>query len=323
MIFFFFDFKNIELMPDNDNEFHDSYGGYLTYVDNTLAVNVKNQNKVDLYCKNNKHTVDADKAVKYKENLIFNNQDGLHITNENTHITSQLTSKAVTNFVVDNDKIYYCVSLDTNIYLYNLNSQKIEVLKSEHSDCELIWFDVNSDFIYSIYLNREPVANKPTTKQYILNSFDKETLNLAGTFDFTADNRVKFYLCNNTVFLGETLVDELDLYLLNIQEQKKQSVFEMANVESVSCNDRYIVFNVHEYVNTFFEETTDSKYNGLWQYDSRTDKLEKLSDMCVFDDIMLTENYVYTYENKYFLPRGWADSWIKGYNITQIPLSYD
>ena len=222
MIFFLFNFENIELLPDSDNEFHDSYGGYLTYVDKTLAVSIKGKNKVDLYCKNNKHTVDADKAVKYKDNLIFNNQDGLHITNESTHISSQLTSKAVTNFVVDNDKVYYCVSLDTNIYLYDLNSQKIEVLKSEYSDCEMIWFDVNSDFIYMVCLNREPVPYKSTTKQYILNSFDKETLNLAETFDFTADNRVKFYLCNNTVFLGETLVDELALYRLNMQEQEKQ-----------------------------------------------------------------------------------------------------
>ena len=42
---------------------------------------------------------------------------------------------------------------------------------------------------------------------------------------------------------------------------------------------------------------------------------------CVFDDLLATNNYVYCYRKDYVLPRGMANSWVKGYEITQIPIN--
>ncbi|WP_337809305.1 hypothetical protein [Ruminococcus sp.] len=59
----------------------------------------------------------------------------------------------------------------------------------------------------------------------------------------------------------------------------------------------------------------------MWEVDIETGTKKKLSDECVFDDLLATENYLYCYRKDYLLPRGMANDWYKGYSLKQIPIN--
>ena len=67
--------------------------------------------------------------------------------------------------------------------------------------------------------------------------------------------------------------------------------------------------------------TVEDENNGLWEVDIETGTKKKLSDECVFDDLLATENYLYCYRKDYLLPRGMANDWYKGYSLKQIPIN--
>ena len=92
-------------------------------------------------------------------------------------------------------------------------------------------------------------------------------------------------------------------------------------VQSVTYNNNKIYFSAEKSEWNIVRTTVEDENNGLWEVDIETGTKKKLSDECVFDDLLATENYLYCYRTDYLLSRGMANDWYKGYSLKQIPIN--
>ena len=81
------------------------------------------------------------------------------------------------------------------------------------------------------------------------------------------------------------------------------------------------IFRLKSQSGIIVRTTVEDENNGLWEVDIETGTKKKLSDECVFDDLLATENYLYCYRIDYLLPRGMANARYKGYILKQIPIN--
>ena len=91
-----------------------------------------------------------------------------------------------------------------------------------------------------------------------------------------------------------------------------------------SCfQGKYVAYSLRKSKATvIYDKTIRSQDNGLYIGNLETGETKKLSEKCEFDDILVTDNYVYCYKINYFIPKStlYVKDLTVGYELTQIPI---
>lgn len=92
------------------------------------------------------------------------------------------------------------------------------------------------------------------------------------------------------------------------------------DVKYITGNSDELYFVSEKTESAVVRKTVNTSYNGIWKFDLKQNVSEKISEECECDQILATDNYLYTYTIDYVLPRGIANLWIKGYILNQIAI---
>lgn len=94
-----------------------------------------------------------------------------------------------------------------------------------------------------------------------------------------------------------------------------------ADIKFITSNNDCVYYISEKTESAIIRKTVESSYNGIWKLEVGSDKPTKIADECDCDEILATKNFLYCYTINYILPRGIANSWVKGYLINQLAIS--
>ncbi|MEE1317870.1 MAG: hypothetical protein UHD05_00010 [Ruminococcus sp.] len=318
---------SLPLKQDSDMDYHTSSKGYMTFCNGELTSLIPFQNSTDVY-KDGRYNFGDPISVNYKNYRIEVPDKDLIIKDKNDD-TEKILSHNIKRYVVSDDKIVYSEEESSILYVYSIaedTTQKIEI----DNQGELDWFDVKNGTIYIIYIDNimeveelfpvdTPIYNLTDrivhVYKYNLNLLEKEE-----SADFHLLDELGYYICNDSVYIICYSGVAHKLYTVDFENNCIELLFERAFTENIVCNDRYIFYSVHDYDMTIYKQTVDNEANGIWKYDTQSRTCEKISDDCVIDDLLVTDNYLYCYKINTIFPYGMFDEINLGYKIIQIPI---
>ncbi len=305
-------YSKFQMSVDNDCGFYSSENKYLTYNDNSLSVYDRSKNRTRIYTQNGDKRKDSF-VVEYKDCEIYTAENGIVIK---TDVGEENIKGETDNFVVSDDYIVYQIN-ESILLIYDTKTKKTQEIKADVSN-KIKWFDVNDKNIYlASYYYDECLGNIFSIKVYNL-----KTLEITQSLTYNISDNIRILRCGKDVFVISPPKGGIVIYRVDFSKQKLEKLYTHPYVNNITANSKYIIFSSEQYSTTeLITRTVDNENNGLWKYDIEEKKTVKLSEQCVFDDLLATDNYVYGYTNEYVLPRGLANWWIKGSMITQIPIN--
>lgn len=302
-----------QMSADNDGGFYVSQNKYLTYCDNALSVYDRAENKTKVYTEN-ENTERNSYYVEYKNFQFYTADNGLAVmqNGENEEIISGSTQ----NFVISGDYVVYQTS-DSVLLKYDLKSKTPQKIKTDDG-YKIKWFDAGNNKIFlSSCRYDEAQGNTLQIKVY-----DLKTSEDAQSVSCKISDNAKILRSGEDIFVVSPPKGEIGIYKVDFSNQKLEKLYTHINVDNIAANSGYIIFSSEQRsANELITRTVENENNGLWKFDLKSEKAVKISEQCVFDDLVATDNYVYGLTKKYVLPRGTANSWTAGFEIEQIPVS--
>ena len=93
------------------------------------------------------------------------------------------------------------------------------------------------------------------------------------------------------------------------------------DVKFITSNNDCVYYISEKTESAIIRKTVESPYNGIWKLEVGSNKPAKIAGKCDCDELLATKNFLYCYTINYILPRGLANSWVKGYLIDQLAIS--
>lgn len=316
MSIFLFIGNKQDITIDNNSKFSSSSNAFMTYSDGNLSVMNPQKSKTDIYSQNSKENY-SDYSVKYKNNLIYSDKDGLYIDNKNINDIIKVSDTEVSEFIVNDDVLLFTKNKKpiTTLFLYHLDSGITETVNTDDG-YSYQWFDLKDNILYAA----SSIFSGIVTEKHRVKTYDLKTLKSTQTVDFYAEDMVDFFLCGNSVYYNEHELGYSEFYKVDFTNKSTTKLFEDYFVINAVSNNDYIFYNNRYYTMALYETTEDYEDNGIWRYDVKSGELKKISSECVYDDLLATDNYLYCYRIDYLLPRGMANYLYKGYTLKQIPV---
>ena len=94
-----------------------------------------------------------------------------------------------------------------------------------------------------------------------------------------------------------------------------------SDVKFITSNNDCVYYISEKTESAIIRKTVESPYNGIWKLEVGSNKPAKIAGKCDCDELLATKNFLYCYTINYILPRGLANSWVKGYLIDQLAIS--
>lgn len=296
--------NKFNMSKNDDNGFYTSAQGHIMYCDKSLSVYNHNTDAFDIYTDSNKESVTCEVA-KYYGYEIATDDNGLKIKGTDT----EYSIKGDTcSYHIAGDNVVYKVN-SKELSIFNLKTQSTNTLNTEY---EINWFSANENSIFT--------ANHKDTDTFMVESFSINTLEKTNSFSGNILGNTTFLLCNNDVYIVTPPAETINIFKINFETQQLENLHTHSYVNNITSTDKYIIFSAEKYSTLdLVTHTVEHEDNGLWAYDVANKKLTKLSEECVFSDLLATENYVYGLVEEYLLPRGLTNKDI-GYKITEIKI---
>lgn len=93
------------------------------------------------------------------------------------------------------------------------------------------------------------------------------------------------------------------------------------DVVDITSNNENIFFVSEKTENNIIRTTVECDKNGIWKVNVGDNTTEKISEKCIFNNILATKNYIYGYRVIYSLPRGMDNMFVIGYSLEQIAIN--
>ena len=120
-----------------------------------------------------------------------------------------------------------------------------------------------------------------------------------------------WFFCDETQTVNNVCLDK-DVNYPTIQHP---------DVKFITSNSDCVYYISEKTESAIILKTVESPYNGIWKLKVGSNKPVKIADKCDCDELLATKNFLYCYTINYILPRGVANSWVKGYLIDQLAIS--
>lgn len=296
------------LSSDTDTGHYSSSSGYMSYYNqNIFKVSPSKEYSESAKFDNGKPIAVNDDTNKFY--LV----EGKLYCKDNEGNEFQISNYKIDRYRVFGDNVIYSTQTDCVLYVFSLSDKSCK--KIENYDIGPIrWFDLDENNIYIAYVRSDSAEIQSAT----VVKHDYKSLKKSEEKSFVTQQAIRFFLCSGDIYYnyyrGAT-------YKLNFNEKEDKELFKEYNAENMVSNNDAIFFNIHDYVSTFYKQTTNAESNGLWKYNIKSDTLTKISDECIIDDLLATENYLYCYKINYVFPYGMFDDINLGYKIEQIKLT--
>lgn len=321
---------NKNYQPDSDRGFYRSE--YLLYSNGKLTVRNPDDITFDTYNldDNKKTTVKCSDASGYYTEAIgayiIYNDNGLTVFDGNTN-TAQNVTTSYDRFVLDYYSIFY--TNDGNLYRYDINS-----------DCNSLIAEKLSDKVKSMYVKNDYLyIFHEKNHCYAVTAFDTKTNTQTGNFEI--NNGISDYydyqdlsvrISDEQIIAHKAPFSYDDIYFYNFDgskfiNEKYNKLYESIHptLEHSVYNGKYMYYILRDRTDSIvYDKTISNGDNGLYCANIETGEIKKLSDECEFDDILVTDNYIYCYKINYLIPKSviYAKDFTTGYKIIQIPIRW-
>ncbi len=322
-------YQNTDFSKDIDSGFY--AGEYLKYNDGVLTVRDPNYKYSETYelGNNTKYKTDFSKISShtmyndevYGTKIVYRGGLSLYIydtINNNSKLIFENYHKYITckNSVI-------CVDNDNNIYLYDVVNENMSVICENISE-NICTLDTQNDYLYIL---------REDNYYYFITVFDLVSKNKIA--DFKINEGISDYYDYDDAYMianGEKVIVCLEsgfkkpvFYDFSGKSFTNNQLDELApHMDLLTVNGDYLYYTLRDREVTLLNDDTKSnESNGLYKRNITTGKVEKISDECLFDEIIATENYLYCYKINYLTPRSLfkLENLLVGYNLTQIPIN--
>lgn len=299
-----------KFLPDSDSGYYTST--YLTYCDGKIYEHY-DHNKTNVYdiSANEKHTVDTDflsddvyKKILIDDMIVYCDEDNVLYSYDINYKTEKIISKSFDEYIQAENFLVYID--DGNIYKYDLHTDEKELVY-DNAYRELISLCVQNDYLYYY-------ANKGY--DYIVTVFDLSDKAIEAEFKVNDDNSDSSQLSYSALIANKDEVIITYIYdnAYNVitfdfsgSRTTNEYISELFNkysdIELCCYKGDYLYFTRREHAETvLYDITKRYKDNGLYKLNMKTGETDKLSDICNFTDIIVTDNYLYCYKIKYLIP---------------------
>ena len=318
VIWLYYPRTGFEMKPDSDkgtyisNEsgyFSDDFNknDYLQYSNGQLIAKDFGHTKATIFSGNGAKSISVPKSLYQADNkMIYIKSNKLYVKNTETDVETFIDDNC-SLFCVSGDKIAY--QKDSSVFIANINTPekklkiadieyKIEHLCIEENVLYLIERNIGDCYFYSYSIDD---STQLSSFEYSMSSPINGTCLDDGYYYYYYEDTQTVIRTDMATGAFEGVVTHPDIIDMCVNGDKLYFISEQTEGEIVTT-------------------TVECEDNGIWEVDIPTGESRKLSDKCVFNDLLATDNYVYCYKIDYLLPRGMANSWVKGYEIEQISI---
>lgn len=297
----------------NDGKIYSMSDDYMAYKDGILYVKDPKCFRTDIYYPDRKENVSSAVASQRIENIEIYCADGnLYMENHSIKEKQRLDEKCLVLYF-DGEKILYSVDKKKLIIVdaWNINDRK----EIDFSG-EIFYISTNSNVLN--------VITKDEYK-YEIFRYDVDSLSQKSHFEHSTltDFSEPAVIGDYFLYCYQEFPDNSELctfFKYNLITGEFSRIARHNYVQAVSYNNNKIYFSAEKSEWNLIRTTVEDENNGVWEVNIETRTKTKLSDECVFDDLLATDNYLYCYRKDYLLPRGMANDWFKGYVLEQIPI---
>ena len=313
-----FSSEEFDMKKDNDTGFYNSYehgyikqdiinDDFLSFNNGVLVTKNFLRTKIGIYDGSSSEKIPipnnsqiSDKNIVY----LFNNV--LYYKDTTTNTTVKIDDDCQ-SFVFDGNYIAYVKCND--VYIVTLNNiNNYQVIENEW---DVFFLQIRNEKLFI-------VSEKDNSYNFYV--YDIKTIEKTAFSNFTFTYPINHLtICQDKyVFYYE---NTQRIYIVDLEKEMLNSLAQHKYLIDMTSNDTHIYFVAEKSESLLARITVEDENNGLWELDISGKAKIKISEECVFDDLLATNNYVYCYRKDYVLPRGMANSWVKGYEITQIPIN--
>lgn len=318
LLFFYNPALNMVYDSETDSYFNNSY---LSYNDGTLAAADYRKTKVSAYDSKNNSTVTLpSNGCLINGNLFYIQNNKLCLLDTTTN-TRKIVDTDCQNFVCNDDVIAYVKN--DSIILKSINTlESIGVVKADN---QIYYTNISDGNLYVAERFFEDKTNEygyrvKVGKQYIFKKYDLKSCKLLESKTANYVNGLRcvtvckdtfYFFCDETQTVNNVCLDKEGNY----------PTIRHADIKFITSNNDCVYYISEKTESAIIRKTVESSYNGIWKLEVGSDKPTKIADECDCDEILATKNFLYCYTINYILPRGIANSWVKGYLINQLAIS--
>lgn len=318
-LFFFYN-PTFDMTYDSDTDSY-SNNGYLSYNNGTLCASDFWKKKITAYDSMNDSIADFPKdGCIVNEKFFFIQNDKLCCFDTNTNTSKDIDTDCM-SFVCNSDTIAYIKG--NSVIIKNINT--FENTGNINIENQIYYMNISDGNLYIAERIFEDKTNEygqsfKSGKQYIFKKYDLKSCKLLKSKTENYTNELAFVtVCKDTFFFRYNETQTVNN--ICIDEDIKYPTIQHKDVKFITSNSDCIYYVSEKTESAITLHTVESPYNGIWKLEVGSDKPVKISDKCDCDEILATNNFLYCYTINYILPRGMANSWVKGYLIDQIAIS--
>lgn len=317
------------LKSDNDSKFYFSSKNKMIYSPQSFSIENTDNETFTLIFETKKRNYHCHNIVKIKDSIIYCNNEGLYIENLDGDL-DKLYNSFVSMFVPYQEKVFF-INQTNELYIYDLNTEETDIMPLDCGDIEWIGIDNEKLYIKCVIYQDDSISDgkrwKGGKQTITFLSFNASTMVQDYSFYLTTKNdfeTVKPLLSSGKLYYvysnSETQSNEI--YSINFPQKSSELVFQHDHITNIVSNDDSIYFTAERVIYSPLKNTDNNfkSKNGLWKYDINSSEKIKISDDCIYEDLLLTNNYLYCYKILYIFPRGLFENVNLGYSIIQIPV---
>lgn len=327
----FFNHPSFKMMNDSDsntycsNEYGSSIAGlyvknYMSYSNGTLLVRNNDMNKLTSFTSESSITLSIpEKGYLFDDKCFYIKNNKLYFNNVNTN----------TNVLIDDCE--YFVANEMYIAYYKTDSIVVKYIDTLKTKCsfrlenEIYYFNILYDKLYTVErkYNQYTYDGLPIKivdgENYKFSEYDLDSCKILKSKKANYKNDLLYItVCSDVFFFYYDETQTINNVSLNDKISPK--TLSHPDVKYITSNSDELYFVSEKTESTVVIKTVNTPYNGIWKFDLKQNVSEKISEECECDQILATDNYLYTYTIDYVLPRGIANLWIKGYILNQIAI---
>lgn len=310
-----------EMIYDNDKNIYNSNGfaysypesllnNYLTYNCGELQVKDFSKTEISIFEPDNSKSLSVPTdAYLFDKKIYYISDNNLCFKDYENNAEKVIDSSCSAFCIGEKNIIYKKENLIIVTDKDDFNN-KTEITEIEG---QLYYLNIENNTLYLIVRDGQ---------SYKFSSYDVNTSNQINDYNVNLLNPIES-IClsdNNLYFYYETTQSVHNVNMLNGELMK---VLSHADVIDMAVNGNKLYYISEQSQWNVIRTTVDCEDNGVWEFDVSTGEKKQLSEECEFVDLLATGNFVYCYKVDYVLPRGMASSWVKGYEISQIPIKED
>lgn len=280
---------------------------YLQYSNGLLIAKDLRHTNATFFTENKTESVSVPKTLYQADNImIYIESDNLYVKNTETD-KETLIDDNCSLFCVGGDKIAYQKESSVFVADINIPDKKSKIADIKH---KIEYLCIEGNVLYLIERN---------FSDCYFYSYNIDNLTQLSSFEYSTSSPIKG-TCLDDGYYYYYYEDTQRVIRTDMATGAFEGVVTHPDIVDMCVNGDKLYFISEKTEGEIVTATAQSEKNGVWEVDIPTGECRKLSDKCVFDDLLATDNYVYCYKIDYIFPRGTANGLVKGYEIEQISI---